>query len=113
MDVNMHDEYKLGQDRKGSSAYLNQRKGYTEFKRRKTVDEELAEVICGKGEAIDKVVLKYTLASMDSQSKPPVDKMKQLNKIRPVTLPIDRKIEPIESFQDAITQKRIAKVYED
>ena len=53
---------------------------------------------------MDKVILKYT--TINDTNKPPVDKLKQINKIRPVTLAGESEIKPLMSFhENEVTQK--------
>ena len=71
-DVNPNNEKELElssgsvaqKSRKDTTAVASSEKR-KQYEKRKTVDEELTEILCSKGSEIDKVVLKYT-GSMDS-----------------------------------------------
>ena len=57
---------------------------------------------------MDKVILKYT--SINDTNKPPVDKLKQINKIRPVSLASESEIKPLMSFHENEVSKKIQKM---
>ena len=65
-----------------------------------------------KGIEDDKVVLKYTGNSVQDQPLP-VDKLKSLNKLMPVSMDTaNSKLEPYQSFQDPEVAAKITKIME-
>ena len=98
-------------DYKQSSTAKKEIKNYSKqnFIRRKTLDEEIQEVLCQQSD--ESVVLKYTKTQL-VDSKPPVDKLKDINKIRPVTLAMQSEIKPLKSFHEEAVVAKIEKMLE-
>lgn len=96
-------------DRRETSAFpkQEQKKQWT-GPARKSVDEELLDVLSVKGPEVDRVVLKYT----QPKAQTPVDQLQFVRKLRPIAMSAESEISPLQSFHDSSMTKKIEQMVE-